>query len=57
MQILPKTPPQGVRYVIYSFLHPTKLISTISILNIKEREGILTSEVLDQERVLTVKLN
>ena len=47
--------PAGVRQIVYSFLKPKILISSISRLSSAERKVICTSKNVDQKKVLTLR--
>jgi len=47
-----KTLPIGVKCISFSYLPAKDVISTISMLSNEIRDYILTTELLDQERIL-----
>ena len=46
--------PLGVRCIVYSFLKFEELLAKISMVNKVEREAIVNSKILDQERHLKI---
>jgi hypothetical protein len=48
--------PLGVRCVVYSFLKFEELLGKISRVSMKEREAIVKSKILDQERQLEIPI-
>ena len=49
--------PLGVRCIVYSYLKFEELLTKISIVNKVEREAIVNSKILDQERQLEIPIS